>query len=233
MRLQVLVRQNFLRAGLVDPPQGGRSRYWYGLTSKSLSLLDRSSERYLLVRPQQHILEYLLLRNDVYARARAEGWHIGSPIFTPPADHGRYLELFHRWATEQQQRELARTDVSPAERLRAHQDFERLPLFLPKALTFEFLVKVGPDRAPAEVALVVIDDPRRSIERQIDGLPAFSPPRMRLVLRDTSSRYDPERQQLTQPSARLRKWRRLLTGRLGEEVTTKAELFPELWARKG
>lgn len=228
-RLRLLVRDGLLRAELVAPPSGGRSPYYYAPTSKSLRLLGRENERYLLARPPQHILEYLLYRNEVYATARADGWHIGSPVLTPPGDHGRYLQLFAHWARARTDLELAR--ASGAERLRLQQELERLPLFAPKQLTFEFALRVDAGRRPTDLALLILDDPRRSIEAQLQDLPTSLPVGTTLVLRDHLSALD-EAAAAVRPSSRLRRWQRALAKRFGADALSNELLWPRLWARR-
>ena len=56
----------------------------------------------------------------------------------------------------------------------ARQDAERVEKFAPRELTFEFIVKVNDARELVDLALLILDDPRRSIRAQLSQLPASS-----------------------------------------------------------
>lgn len=232
-RLQTLTRNGLLRPQLVRPDRGRFSPTFYALTSPALRILKRERDRHLLARPPQHVLEYLLFRNDVYAAARAAGWIVASPVLTPPDFHGRALETFRAWAADAKKREVHELQAAgrpPAEVARAAQALERLPRFLPTALTFEFLLRRS-ERSP-EVILLVIDDPRRAVKVQAQNLPHADPerriqlpdgvslvlPGVRLLLRDAESRYDTAGRTVYRPSPRLRAWRRQLAERFGENA---------------
>lgn len=241
-RLKGLEEAGFLKVDLVDPSRGAVAKHFYRLAYRGLRelnrdptthTLERPSDTNLLKRPSQFVLEYLLFRNEVYARARSEGWHIGSPVFTPSADQGRYLALFRHWALGAAQAEVETVSArlhGAADAIRARQFLERLPRFLPSALTFEFLVRINSKREPKELVLLVMDDPRRSVESQIGQLPGALPG-LRLILRDTESRFDVAQDRLVATSRRLRRWQRLLVDRYGSEILKTDTLFPELWAR--
>jgi hypothetical protein len=232
-RLKTLTRNGLLRAQLVRPDRGRFSPTFYALTSPALRILKRERDRYLLARPPQHILEYLLFRNDVYAAARTAGWIVASPVLTPPEHHGRALEAFRAWALDAKRRELLELQSAgrpPADVARAAQDLERLPRFLPTALTFDFLMRRNRVERSTDVILLVLDDPRRAVTVQAADLPRVDPerrvplpagrhltvPGLRLMLRDAASRYDVAGRTVYRASARLRAWRRVLADHFGE-----------------
>lgn len=246
-RLQTLTRNGLLRAQLVRPDRGRFSPTFYALTSPALRILKRERERYLLARPPQHILEYLLFRNDVYAAARAAGWIVASPVLTPAEFHARALEAFRSWALDAKRRELLELQAAarpPTEVARAAQELERLPRFLPASLTFEFLTRRSQTERASELVLLVVDDPRRAVTLQAAQLPQLDPerrialpggrwlvlPGLRLILRDAASRYDVATRSVYRPSSRLRAWRRLLAERYGDEAVAvqSTDAFEEL-----
>jgi hypothetical protein len=244
--LRKLVETGYLRAALIEPGKGPFSAFYYQLASRGLAVIGREKDRYLLARPPQHVLRFLLFRNDIYAAARNAGFHVGSPILTPIPDQPSYLDLFRQWAVDSKRRHLSSLEAARAPQvdlIRARQDLERLPRFLPQQLKFEFLVRVDGVRAPSEMILLVIDNPTRRIDRapasrrprrtaQIQDLPTVVLPGLRLCLRDAQSRYDLIKHELFLTSGRLRKWRRLLAAKYGEDFLATDTLFPDLWANR-
>jgi hypothetical protein len=227
-------RRGYLRCALLRPSEGARSRHFYSPTPKGLRLLGLEASRSLVLRPPQHVLEYLVFRNEVYATARANGWLVGSPILSRPKDRPQFLELFRRWATGTKAAQLAQAKAgafAAAEVLRLEQDLERLPRFLPTELTFELLVRVSTGLVPTALVLLLIDDVRRSVERQVEALPAAYDG-LSICLKDSQSRYDTARRELYWTSPRLKRWRCALAARYGDEVLETDTLFPDLWARR-
>lgn len=256
-RLQRLVRDGYVRMDLVRRERGRFSPAFYALASKGVATVRREAQRSLLLsRPPQRILEYLLLRNEVFARARGDGWLIASPVLASPDALTRYRQVFNDWALDAKARELAEVQArswSPMDVAQVRRDAEQLSAFLPKALTFDFLVKMDRSGRARDVVLLLIDDPRRSVTRQgaSSVLPSVSPlrsltdrrtrqpytlPGLRLLLRDTLSEYDVGTLTLARASPRLRAWRRLIVEKYGEtggqQLLATDTLFPDVWARR-
>jgi hypothetical protein len=254
-RLERLVRDGYVRTDLIRPERGRFSPYFYGLASAGLAILKRENERsVLLTRPRQPILRYLLFRNEIYARARMAGWLIASPVLASPEAQLRYLQVFNEWAIDAKKRELAEVQArgwGPMDVAAVKQDAEQLPRFLPKALSFEALLKLDRSGRATDVVLLIVDDPRRSVKRQSEGLPHVDPerthkerkterhyklPGLRLLLRDVESEYDLTRAEVFKASTRLRTWRRVLLERFGETkgrvLLSTDTLFPDLWAHR-
>ena len=230
-RLAAMERAGWVKSELSRPARGAFSSRFYRLAFRGLVALGLEKETYLLTRPRQHILEYLLFRNDVYSAARASGWYVASPVLHPEENLGPFLKQFSSWVLLQQQRRVAEARVAgPAALMREEAELKRLPTFLPKALTFEFLVKLDARGLPAELVLLVVDDPRRAVRRQFSNLPLLRLEGAALCLRDMDSRFDVELSQLSQPSKRLREWRRLLSEKHGQSLLATDTHFPGLWA---
>jgi hypothetical protein len=156
-RLQLLEREGYIRASLTRPEKGGFSGIYYRLAYRGLVALGIPHELSLLRPPAPHILRYLLFRNDVYAAARQAGWYVGSPVLNAPAVHEALLKRFHAYVTRQYEKRVEQRLPG------AELELQRLPAFLPKVLTFEFLLKLDERNYPAELVLLVLDDPRRAI----------------------------------------------------------------------
>jgi len=249
-RLATLVRNRFLVTEPTWPDRGCFSAYHYRLASAGLLAIHRDRDRNLLARPSQWILEYLLFRNEVYATARRGGWFIASPLLTREDLHPMALDTFRQWAIRAKEREVheLRAAGRPENEVaRAAQDLERLPRFLPQTFDFEYLMKRADGRV-TDLVLLVIDDPRRAIQRP-KGLASHLPhverervlqvngrsvtlPGLRLLLRDAQSVYDLGQRKLFRPSPRLRAWRRVLAEQYGREFLATDTLFPDLWARR-
>jgi len=249
-RLATLVRNRFLVTEPIWPHRGCFSAYHYRLASAGLQAIRRDRDRHLLARPSQSILEYLLFRNEVYAAARRAGWFIASPVLTRADLHPVALDTFRQWAIrakEQEVNELRAAGRPEAEVARADQDLERLPRFLPQTFGFEYLMKRADGRV-TDIVLLVIDDPRRAIQRP-KGLASHLPhverervlqvngrsvalPGLRLLLRDAQSVYDLGRGELFRPSPRLRALRRVLAEQYGQEFLATDTLFPGVWAHR-
>jgi hypothetical protein len=236
-RLATLVRNGFLRMEPVWPERGRYSAFYYQLAHAGLRAVRREKDRNLLARPPQHVLEYLLLRNDVYAAARRDGWIVASPLLTRSDLHATALETFRTWALETKRAEIRDMQVRgrhPVEVARALQELERLPRFLPSTFNFEYLARRGGSGRVGEMALLIVDDPRRAVRRQAANLPsrAVLVPGLRLVLRDSESRFDLASRVLYRPSSRLRTWRRTLAAHYGEEFLATDTLWPDVWAHR-
>ena len=242
-RLRRMVLHGLLQTGLVRPSRGAYSSVYYQAAHAGLVALGREAEKHLLRRPRQHILEYLVFRAEVYATVRHAGWHIGSPVLTPRADQQRYLALFRRWAKQDRERyhaELCQRRGTPQSVLMAaRQDAERVEKFAPRELTFEFILKVNDAREPVGLALLVLDDPRRSVRAQLSQLPGELHPGMRIILRDHRTRYYTLTGRTYLDNPRLRQWKLALARRYTTEPAAAEELFarelrdplfPDLWA---
>jgi ssDNA-binding Zn-finger/Zn-ribbon topoisomerase 1 len=158
-RLQWLADNGFIRGARVRPERGAYSGLYYSLANRGLRAIGLEGDTNHLVRPQPLMRGYLLLRNEVYARALAEGWHPITPLLYREADEPKLLELFHRYVRRQLE-ERSRDDDEEAARRLTH-----LPVYLPEALTFEYLLRRREDGRD-EVVLLVVDDPRRAIARE-------------------------------------------------------------------
>lgn len=242
MRLRRMETHGLIRSALLRPQRGAYSPVFYQCAYGGLDALGRAEETNLLKRPRQHILEFLVLRNELYASARAAGWRLASPVLVPEADQAHYLELYIAWAKAARRRHLdtlRARGASVAEIQIARLDYERVEKFAPRALTFDFLMRLGQDGVPSELALLIVDDPRRSIRAQAADLPSEIHPGLRLVLRDHLTRYDLGAGTTYRESRRLAEWRLALTKRYttlpftGEQLLHDAAaspLFPDLWA---
>ncbi len=242
-RLGRMVAHGLLQGGLVRPSRGAYSSTYYQVAHAGLAALGRETEKHLLRRPRQHILEYLVFRAEVYATLRHTGWHIGSPVLTPRADQQRYLTLFTRWAKQDRERHYAmlcqRRGTPQSALMVARQDAERVEKFAPHDVTFEFIVKVNDALEPVALALLILDDPRRSVRTQLSQLPGELHPGMRIILRDHRTRYDSLTGRTYLDNPRLGQWKLALTRRYTTEPATAKDLlarelrdplFPDLWA---
>lgn len=249
-RLAQLVTEGYLQAQPYRPPKGRASSHFYQLTHRALGFLGQSPSSSLLARPAQHVLDYLVLRNEVWAQLRAEGYEVASPLLLDAAHHPKALKVVETWAVLQGRKELARlkaqSGVSPDALSRAEQDIRRIPLFAPKALTWDFAYRLNAKHLPDELLLVVVDDPRRQVSRrsgkaparpsksrpQLEGLPPPGFAGDRLLLRDSESRWSVKAARLSALSKRLIDWRAALTQRYGRPFLATDTLLPDLWAHR-
>jgi hypothetical protein len=158
-RLQWLADNAFIRSVRVRPERGAYSGIYYSLANRGLRAIGLEGDTNHLVRPQPLMRSYLLLRNEVYARALAEGWHPITPLLYREADRPKLLERFHRYVRHQLEARSGGGDAE-ATRYLAH-----LHLCLPEKLSFEYLLRAKEDGTD-EVVLLVVDDPRRAIVRE-------------------------------------------------------------------
>ena len=96
MRLQRLAKEGFIKAALTHPEKGGYSGIYYRLGGKGLRVLGIPEEKNLLRPPAPPVLRYLLLRNEVYARAREGDWTVLSPLLTPETEQAELLHVSAR-----------------------------------------------------------------------------------------------------------------------------------------
>jgi hypothetical protein len=245
-RLKRMEAHGLLRSRLARPQRGAYSPLYYRLAHGGLTALGRADELHLIRRPRQHILEFLLFRNEIYATLRADGWFIGGPDYVPARDHAGYLDFFVTWAKRCYQRHLhalqaRRNPPAPTDLLMlARQDFDRVERFAPTTLGFEFFFKLGPDRVPSDLYFLAVDDPRRSVKRQADAFPSDWPPYTGLLLRDHLTHYDLARRMPYRRNKRLHDWELELRKhsppadmgmgqRLFDEGIASA-IYPDLWA---
>jgi hypothetical protein len=158
-RLQWLAENGFIRSARVRPERGAYSGLYYSLANRGLRAIGLEGDTNHLVRPQPLMRGYLLLRNEVYARALAEGWHPITPLLYREADEPKLLELFHRYVRHQLEERNRHGDAEATRHL------THLQAFLPEALTFEYLLRRREDSRD-EVIILVVDDPRRAIARE-------------------------------------------------------------------
>jgi DNA-binding Lrp family transcriptional regulator len=241
-RVARLEKHGLIARTLLHPQRGAYSPVCYRLAYGGLAALARPTEVDLLRRPRQHILEYLVFRNEAWATAREAGWRLGIPALVPEGDHQRYLDLYVAWAKSTRRRhyqQLQASGAGVADLQIAKLDFERVEKFAPKALTFDFIFKLSTDGIPNELALLVLDDPRRSIPAQVADLPSELHPEVQLLLRDHLTRYDLGAHTTYRENPRLARWRLALAKKYttlpftGERLLAEADatpLFPDLWA---
>ncbi|WP_205507409.1 hypothetical protein [Myxococcus vastator] len=233
-RLETLVRNGYLRKEPFNPSMGARTRNVYRLRNRGVRVAGQEGNTYLLERPTQEVLEYLLFRNDLYAAARLEGWRIASTLLAPEHE-STWLELLGIWTAlelRQQLQGLKERGAGPAAQQALSDDLKRLKTTMPQQLTWEFLYRQDSRGLLTDVALLVCDDPRRSVPVQLAQLPAVGLSRARLVLRDVKSTYDATAGRLLEESPRLVKWRKLLLGRYPKSRFPQLhtdELLPGLW----
>ena len=241
-RLERMEKHRLVKSGVLRPQRGAFSPLYYQLAYGGLVELGRGEDVQLTKRPPQHVLEYLIFRNEVYATARAAGWRLAAPVLVPEHDHASYLALYTSWAKRARLGHLEALRARKAhagEMLMARLDHERVEKFAPTELSFDFIMRLGDDGTPIEVALLVVDDPRHSIRTQVGCLPAELQPGLRLVLRDHLTRYDLLAGKTYGVSRRLREWQAALAKRYttlpftGEALLAEADanpLFPDVWA---
>jgi hypothetical protein len=234
-RLASLVRQGWLVMDAVAPTRGAATPHFYRPSHQALRSLRIESKVGLIQRPAQHVLEYLLLRAEVYARARAAGWYVGSPIYLAPADRDGAL---NRFASFLKRRALERYKAAVARRAPAAQVLElqtavqQLPAFLPRELAFEYLFRVDPkSKETTEIVLLLVDDVRRSVAAQVNALPLSAKPDCGVLIRDCDSVYDPDKKALAFTGARLPELRRAVAARFGEQFLATDLALPTVWAR--
>jgi hypothetical protein len=233
-RLATLVRNGWLVLDAVSPERGCVTPRFYRPSHKTLRLLGLEHKVGLLQRPVQHVLESLLFRAEVYARATQAGWYIGSPSFLAPDKHSVVLAHLHEYlkrrALERYKAAQARC-ASPAELLEARAAVDQLPAFLPATLDFEFLYRVDTKaRATSEVVLLLLDDVRRSADSQAKALPLAAARDCPVLVRDAESVFDVATRAVA-PSRRLLELRRAATGRFGSQLLQIESVLPDIWAR--
>lgn len=172
-RLAALVKNRYISTERIRPDRGAYSKIYYRLANRGLVAIGRAEDTRLITRPPQHVLEYLLFRNSVYAEALASGWLVATPVLHPPSNHGALLARFGDYVRAQwaeRIRVLEQKKVSANAVAMEKADFARIDKELPSALTFDFLVRfapgAGPADTPSDVVLVVVHDPRRAIVRE-------------------------------------------------------------------
>lgn len=232
-RLSTLVRQGWLVMDAVTPSRGAAAPRYFRPSHQALRALQLEKKSGLLQRPAQHVLEYLLFRCEVYARARAAGWWIGSDTFLPSDAAQRTLETLHSFLKS---RALARYKAAEAKRgaaaiAEARAELEQLPAFLPTKLDFEFLYRVDAKNRPSEVVLLVVDDVRRSIASQVGDLPLAARHDCSVLIRDCDSVWDPVSNSLSFTGSRLLDLRRVVAARLGASLLATDVELPSVWAR--
>lgn len=174
MRLQRLAKEGFIKSALTHPEKGGYSGIYYRLGGKGLRVLGIPEEKNLLRRPVEPVLRYLLLRNEVYARARQDGWYVLSPLFFPKEKHAGFLKHIESFVTQQLRRLAGRGDKE------AEYKLSRLKTYLPDRFTFDCLLKVdAATNRPSALVLVVVDDVRRAIVAQKRTKPTLKPAKER------------------------------------------------------
>ncbi|MFY0584335.1 hypothetical protein ACN28S_67520 [Cystobacter fuscus] len=99
-----------------------------------------------------------MLRNDVYARGRADGWHVISPTLSSEDLHPKLLERVNGYITRRMEKRVKQYPVGGwADILRSWQRT------MPTSLQFDWLLKQDPVSTTETLVLVVVDDPRRAI----------------------------------------------------------------------
>ncbi|NTX67639.1 hypothetical protein HUA74_44030 [Myxococcus sp. CA051A] len=234
-RLNTLVKHGYLAREPENPSLGARTRSVYRLRNAGVTAAGEAGNTYLLQRPPPEVLKYLLLRNDVYAAARAAGWRIASTVLSP-AHERRYLELHGVWTALRMRKAyeaLQRGGAGPAALQAAADDIRQLRATLPTALTWEYLYRQDSTGAPVEVVLLVVDDPRRSVPAQLAQLPGIGLEDAGLLLRDIGSTYDLSTGLVTE-SERIGRWRKLLAARFPParypRLVSTLSVLPAIWA---
>lgn len=261
-KLERLADRGLVNLHPILPEKGRFSAVYYALTAKAVDLLNKLAapgtktlSRPLLVRrPPQHLLNYFLFRNTVYAEALAAGWLVASPRLFPADRHPQMLKVFNGWVLDTMTklvRDLQLAGAPPMDLARLVEEAGRKDAELPKALTFEYLVRMA-DKQASDVVLLIVDDPRRSVARQAAELPprlllppagkrsfsragqavAVACPGLRVLLRDAESIYDMKTSSVARATPRLREWHRHLVDRYRDEILLTDTLFPSLWARR-
>lgn len=233
-RLATLVRHRWLVMDAVAPSRGAATAHYYRLGYRALRPLGVEKRVTLLQRPAQHVLEYLLFAAEVYARAIAAGWYVGSPAFLAPKNHAaalaRFCEFLKRRALERLKAAEAR-HAPPAELLEARRSAEQLPKFLPQQLNFEFLYRLDARGQTDTIVLLLVDDVRRSVASQVAALPLVARADCGLLVRDNDSVWDAQTQALAFAGPRLPELRRAVAARFGEAFLSTDTEFAQLWAR--
>lgn len=234
-RLSRLVAQGWLAMDAVAPHRGAAAPHYYRPSYKALRHLGLEKKLGLIQRPAQHVLDYLLFRAEIYARAEQGGWYIGSPIFLQSEKHSvvlaRFCEYLKRRALERYKAAQANA-ASSAILLQLRAEIERLPLFLPKELTFEFLYQVDSKTAQTtSVVLLLIDDVRRSIKSQVEALPLAAKQNCEIVIRDCESVWNPDEGAHAFVGRRLIDLRQAVTSRFGDELQESPLVLPSVWGR--
>ncbi len=232
-RLAVLVRNGWLVMDAVAPQRGASAPRYYRPSHQALRAMQLEKRVGLLQRPAQHVLEYLLFRTEVYARARAAGWWVGSSTFLSPTSATRALETFHSFLKG---RALTRFKAAEAKRVPAaisdaRTALEQLPAFLPTKLDFEFLYRVDAKNRPSQLVLLLVDDVRRSVAAQVDALPLVARHDCSILIRDCDSVWNPDTSALHFTGARLLDLRRAVASRFGEALLATDVELPSVWAR--
>jgi hypothetical protein len=233
-RLITLVRNRWLVMDAVSPTRGAATPHFYRLSHQALRALGLESKVGLLQRPAQHVLEYLLLRAEVYARARAAGWYVGSPVFLAPSQHAAALHHFHGWLKGralERYKSAQQRRASPAQLADFKAAIEQLPRFLPTELGFEFLYRADREGRVSQVVLLLVDDVRRSVVAQVDALPLVARADCPVLIRDCDSVWNPDTGSLHFTGARLLDFRRALARRFGEGPLSADAVLPAVWAR--
>lgn len=245
-RLKVLADHGYLEKQPVNERRGAFTGSFYQLGWKALRTLhaDKAAPR-LLARPSAPMLAYLLFRNEVFAEARRAGWFVASPVLVTPESEARFLKQFRVWVEAELQRKLAAVEGrSAADAMRVKAELDRLDQFVPKQLTWDFLMRFDARGQPTDYVVLGVDDPRVSVTKQVALVPILGLERARLLIRDSESRYDTTKREVYFESTRLMAWRRAAQRRLGEQLVAEdlantrlapevpGALFPDLWAKK-
>lgn len=233
-RLATLVRQGWLVMDAVAPTRGAATAHFYRPSHQALRALKLEQKVGLIKRPAQHVLEYLLLRAEVYARADAAGWYIGSPLYLAPEKHaaalGRFSDFLRVRALDRYKAAQARR-APAAQLLELKAEIDRLPAFLPKELTFEFLFRVDPkSHHTTSVVLLLVDDVRRAVASQVEDLPLAAKADCPILIRDCDSVWNTDARTLAFTGTRLTELRRAVSARFGDFLTDETVL-PTVWAR--
>ncbi|PTL75447.1 hypothetical protein DAT35_55020 [Vitiosangium sp. GDMCC 1.1324] len=157
MRLQRLAKEGFIRGALTHPEKGGFSGIYYRLAGKGLRVLGIPEEKNLLRAPAPPVLRYLLLRNEVYARAREDNWTVLSPLLTPEKEQAKLLQSVRAFLLRRLTAQKGRSEDEDS-------ILRRPDVYLPPTLTFECLIRYNPlNTITGAVVLLVVDDIRRAI----------------------------------------------------------------------
>lgn len=157
MRLQRLAKEGFIRGALTHPEKGGFSGIYYRLAGKGLRVLGIPEEKNLLRPPAPPVLRYLLLRNEMYARAREDNWTVLSPLLTPEREQAKLLQSVRAFS-------LRKLDAQERRSMDDERILQRPDVYLPQTLTFECLLRYNPlNTITGAVVLLVVDDIRRAI----------------------------------------------------------------------
>lgn len=234
-RLNTLVKHGWLVMDAVVPSRGAATAHYYRPSHQALRALKLEHKKLtLLQRPVQHVLEYLLLRAEVYARARAAGWYVGSPVYLPEAKRPDALNLFNaflRSRSLERYKAAQANRASPAQLNDLKSALDQLPLFLPKELTFEFLYKADAKGAVLEVVLLLVDDVRRAVASQVNALPLSAKLDCTVMIRDCDSVWNSDGASLSFTGVRLVDMQRAVAERFRNELAVNSSILPEVWAR--